>query len=302
MFEVELFGVKLKNPFMAASGTFSYGEEVFSPYGLIVVKGISLKPREGNPQPRLLEVDCGLINSIGLQNVGLWAFLEEKVPFLEERGVRYAVNILGESPEEYRILYEKLSLTKAVFLEFNISCPNVKEGGISIGYHEKSLKKLSEQIRDIKEKPIAVKLPPMLDRSKILKVLDILEEFSDMYVVANTYPAVSFHWGKGVFVKGGLSGPCIRPITLRMVYEVSRATEKPVVGVGGIKDWRSSLEYFFAGARFTQIGTLNLLDPWRIVSILEDVKRFLEEKGFSHIWEVVGFEGVGDREAGEKSC
>ena len=302
MLEVELFGVKLKNPFMAASGTFSYGEEVSSPYGLVVVKGISLRPREGNPQPRLLEVDCGLINTIGLQNVGLEVFLEEKAPFLEEKGIKYAVNILGESPEEYRVLYEKLSSTKAVFLEFNISCPNVKEGGISIGYHEDSLKKLSEQVKDIKEKPIAVKLPPMLDRSKILRVLDILEEFSDMYVVANTYPAISFHWERKVFVRGGLSGPCIRPITLRMVYEISKVTEKPVVGVGGIKDWRSSLEYFFAGAKFVQIGTLNLLDPWRIVSILEGVEDFLRERGFSHIWEVVGFEGVGDRKAGKEPC
>ncbi len=297
MFEVELFGVELDNPFMAASGTFSYGEEVFSSYGLIVVKGISLNPREGNPQPRLLEVDCGLINSIGLQNVGLEAFIVEKAPFLEERGIKYAVNILGGAPEEYVILYEKLSSTGAVFLEFNISCPNVKEGGISMGYHEASLRELSERMRGIKEKPIAVKLPPVLDREKLLRMLDILEEFSDMYVVANTYPAISFHWEKGIFVEGGLSGPCIRPITLKMVYEISKATEKPVVGVGGIKDWRSSLEYFFAGAKFVQIGTLNLLDPWRIVFILRDIERFLGDRGFSHIWEVVGLERVGDRKA-----
>ncbi len=292
--KVNFFGLTLKNPFFAASGTVGYGEIYFdeNPYGAIVTKGISLEPMEGNPPPRLMEVEGGIINSIGLQNVGLENFLLEKVPAIENRGIPYIVNILGTTVKEFAELYSALSQTKAIAIEFNISCPNVKKGGAAFSRDKVALRELSDTIKEIKSKPVLVKLPPILSDDLLEETIAIFQESADAFTISNTYPSLSFDWERGVFFKGGLSGPSIRPITLMMVKKAHSLTDKPIIGVGGIVDGRSALEYFFAGAKFVQIGSINLLDPFCIRDILEDVTDILKKLGFSHIWEAVGIEGM----------
>ncbi len=290
--EVEFSGVLLKNPFMAASGTFGYGEllEDFNlPFGLFVTKGISLEPLPGNDPPRVFEVDSGLVNRIGLQNVGLGVFLEKISPRIDSLGVPYMVNILGFSTGEFVELYSSISQkTHALAVEVNISCPNVKGGGIQFSQNVGSLRELSQALKGCGGKPISIKLPPTLDPSILEEYLDIFDGVSSYFTVANTYPCLVYDWKLGRFFEGGLSGPAIKPLTLRMVREVSRRTDTPVIASGGVISGRSALEYFMAGAKFVQLGTVSLLNPFSVSRIVEEVEGYLEAVGLSHIWEVVG--------------
>ncbi len=289
LLEVPFFGAVLKNPFMAASGTFGYGElleKVPLPFGLIVTKGISRDPMPGNEPPRIFELEGGMLNRIGLQNIGLEAFVRDVSPFLERLGIPYMVNILGFSVDDFVYMYREISKTGALAVELNVSCPNVEKGGIAFSNSPELLRELSLALKEEKGKPISVKLPPVVSAWMLELFLDIFEPVSSCYTVSNTYPSTFFDWKRGRFFDGGFSGPSIRYITLKMVREVVKRTEKPVIASGGVMDGKSALEYFMAGAKFVQIGTANLIDPMSIVRIVDEVTSYLESRNIPHIWKV----------------
>ena len=272
---LRLGSLKLKNPLMLASGTWGFGEtlpeEVLKGAGALVSKGISLFPREGNPPPRLSETPCGLINSIGLENPGLSVFRERVLPRLLSHGPPVVVNILGESEEEFLRLAEGLCGTGAAGLEVNISCPNVKKGGLAFSKDPEGVFRLVRRIREVWEGFLAVKLSPV---GPVFEVAQAAEEAgAEALTCANTYPALSvLREGKGPrFHLGGLSGPAIKPLTLRLVYELSRRVKLPLIACGGIVSGRDAWEYLLCGARAFQVGTATLLDPRAPLRILSEL-------------------------------
>lgn len=295
--QVDIGEVTLKNPIMAASGTFGYGEEFHKLYdisrlGAVVTKGISPKPREGNPMPRIVETPSGMLNSIGLQNVGVDAFVEEKLPFLRETGAFVIVNIFGASKEEYLLVATKLSQTEGIgMMELNISCPNVREGGIEFGVDPKLSSELVREIKKITSIPLMVKLSP--SAPSIPEMACALEEAgADSLSVINTIPAMEIHVEKRqpLFdrITAGLSGPAIRPIALRMVWEAIKAVSIPVIGIGGIMTSEDALKFLIVGAKAVQIGTANFVDPFACIRILEGIEEYMEKQGIADIHEIIG--------------
>ncbi len=272
---LSLGSLKLKNPLMLASGTWGFGEtlprEVLKGAGALVSKGISLFPREGNPPPRLSETPCGLINSIGLENPGLSVFRERILPRLLSYGPPVVVNILGESEEEFLRLAEGLCGAGASGLEVNISCPNVKKGGIAFSQDPEGVFRLVKRIREVWKGFLAVKLSPVGPVSEVAQAAE--EAGAEALTCANTYPALSvIREGKGPrFHLGGLSGPAIKPLTLRLVYELSRRVKLPLIACGGIVSGRDAWEYLLCGARAFQVGTATLLDPRAPLRILSEL-------------------------------
>ncbi len=289
-------GLALKNPVMTASGTFAYGEEAskyfdISLLGAIVVKGISLEPRQGNPPPRIVETPSGMLNSIGLQNVGVDLFLSEKLPFLEERGATVVVNILGSSTEEYLRVAELLSPDSRISaLEVNISCPNVKEGGVQFGMNPDTASGLISSLRETTDLHLMVKLTP--NYGDIAGMARAVEDAgADSLSLINTITGMVIDVGKKKpvlgSVVGGLSGPAIRPVALRMVYEAAGAVDIPVVGIGGISETDDALQFLIAGAAAVQVGTATFLDPGVPVNILEGVRSYMKDEGMSALSEIV---------------
>ncbi len=294
---VDLGFVRLKNPVMVASGTFGYGREFadfvsLEKLGALVVKGISLKPRGGNPPPRLCEVTGGLINSIGLENVGVEVFLSDKLPYLQKRNVTVIVNIFGETLEEYAKVAEMLDGKEGITgLEVNISCPNVHAGGIHFGARPEMAQEVVRTVKSSTKLPVIVKLSPQV--SSIAEMAQAVEEAgADAISCINTVPAMAVdirtRKPKLGAVTGGLSGPAIKPIALRCVYEVVRAVKIPVIGVGGISDYRDALEFLLIGAKAIQVGTANLINPRISIEILERIEQFLMEENLSSIEEFIG--------------
>lgn len=294
---VSVGGLLLKNPVMTASGTFGYGEE-YSSYvdlnrlGAIVVKGISLKPREGNPPPRTVETPCGMLNSIGLQNVGVEAFIQEKLPFLRSFSTPVIVNIFGESIDEYRSMALKLNNVEGIAgLEVNISCPNVEAGGSVFGVDPHSAYKVVQAVRESTHLPLVVKLSPnVTDIASIAR--SVREAGADAVSLINTISGMSVdietkrpRLGS---VTGGLSGPAIKPIALRMVWEVVRKADIPVIGVGGIMDSKDALEFLIAGARAIQVGTANFINPRATMDIIDGIEKYLIDKGIEDINDLIG--------------
>ncbi|QJA06021.1 dihydroorotate dehydrogenase [Thermosulfurimonas marina] len=277
---VELSGLRLSNPLMLASGTWGFGEtlspEILRSVGALVTKGISLEPRAGNPPPRLSETPCGLLNSIGLENPGLAAFRKGILPRLLRIGPPVIVNILGESEEEFLRLAEGLRETGVAGLEVNISCPNVKKGGLAFSQDPDGVFRMVRRLREVWPGWMSVKLSPV---GPVAEVAHAAEEGgASALTCANTYPALAIHPGpKGpYFHLGGLSGPAIKPLTLRLVYELSRRLRRPLIACGGILSGRDAYEYLLAGARAFQVGTATLLDPEaprRILSELDELSR-----------------------------
>ncbi len=289
-------GLALKNPVMTASGTFAYGEEAskyfdISLLGAIVVKGISLEPRQGNPPPRIVETPSGMLNSIGLQNVGVDLFLSEKLPFLGERGATVVVNILGSSTEEYLRVAELLSPDSRISaLEVNISCPNVKEGGVQFGMNPDTASGLISSLRETTDLHLMVKLTP--NYGDITGMARAVEDAgADSLSLINTITGMVIDVGKKKpvlgSVVGGLSGPAIRPVALRMVYEAAGAVDIPVVGIGGISETDDALQFLIAGAAAVQVGTATFLDPGVPVNILEGVRSYMKDEGMSALSEIV---------------
>ncbi len=294
---VNIGHLRLKNPVMTASGTFGYGEE-YSEFvdlnllGAVVVKGISLGPMAGNPSPRICETPCGMLNAIGLQNIGLKRFLKEKLPYLRKFDTKVIVNILGNTIGEYVKLSKALDDAGVDAVELNVSCPNVKKGGIAFGTDKKALAKLVSKVKQsVKNSVLVTKLSPSV--SDIPGFSRVAEESgSDAISLINTIPGMAVDietWEpKLANITGGLSGPAIRPIAVRMVWEASRSIKIPVIGIGGIIKAEDAIEFMLAGASAVQVGTGNFLNPSATVEIINGIWTYLEKKGISYVKDIIG--------------
>lgn len=294
---VDFAGVHLKNPVLVASGTFGYGSELsqevdLNALGGVITKGISLRPRPGNPPPRIVETPSGMLNAIGLQNVGLEAFLNEKLPYLRRFDTRVIVNIFGESVDEYRAVASGLAGVAGVdALEVNVSCPNVKSGGIEFGTDVAQLKGLVSVLKGSTDKPLIVKLSPNVGR--IADFARAAEDAgADGISLINTVIGMSIdprtrrpRLANGT---GGLSGPAIRPIAVRMVWEAARAVKIPVLGMGGILTADDALEFFLAGASAVAVGTATFVNPRAAPDLVEGLSRFVARENLPHISRLVG--------------
>jgi len=295
--EVNVGGLELKNPIMTASGTFGYGEE-YSPYvdlnrlGALIVKGLSLEPKEGNPPPRIIETTVGMLNAVGLENVGIRAFIEEKLPFLRQFDVPVIVNVFGETIEEYTKVAEILSDVEGIAgLEINISCPNVKAGGIEFGADPNLAYEVTHSVKSVTHIPVIVKLTPnVTDITSIAKRVE--EAGADAISLINTLKGMSVDIEKRVphleNITGGLSGPGIKPVALRMVWEVTREVSIPVIGIGGIMNAQDALEFLIVGAKAVQIGTANFVNPRATMDILEGIEQYMGGNGISDINDLIG--------------
>jgi dihydroorotate dehydrogenase (NAD+) catalytic subunit len=287
----------LKNPVVLASGTCGYGREI-APYldlntlGAITVKGLSLFPWEGNPPPRLFEVRAGLLNSIGLENKGVERFLQEDLPFLEALDTRVFVNIWGKTVEEYVAVARKLDAIERIdALELNVSCPNVEKGGASFLLDPEALRELVGRVREATGKFLIVKLGPKLqDWEVTVRILE--EEGAEALSVTNSFPAMVVDVERMDFVfamkSAGLSGPAIKPLALKMVYDLVGMTELPIIGMGGIMTAEDALEFLLVGARAVGVGTANLVAPSSAVDILEGIKAYLLRKDMENIEDLIG--------------
>ncbi|HPD60370.1 MAG TPA: dihydroorotate dehydrogenase, partial [Thermodesulfobacteriota bacterium] len=277
--------------------TFGYGLE-FSPWldlnelGGIVVKGLSLKPYPGNPPPRIMETTGGMLNSIGLQNIGVDAFIKEKLPLLRNYDAAIFVNIFGNTIEEYVRIVRRLSEIEGIAgLEVNISCPNIKKGGMSFGKEPKQAGLLTKRIRKATHLPLMVKLTPQA--SDIIEVAKSVErEGADIISLVNTFLGMAIDVDTATpllsTITGGLSGPAIKPIALRMVWEVAQKVSIPVVGLGGIASYRDALEFMLAGAQAVQVGTANFVNPAICTEIIHGIKDYLKAKHIDDIKQLVG--------------
>ncbi len=294
---VQIGPLKLKNPVLTASGTFGYGQEFSSLMdpnllGGIVVKGISLKPMEGNPPPRIVETPCGMLNAIGLANVGLEAFLSEKLPWLQELDTCVIVNIYGHSLDEYGAVAAGLKGARGISaLEVNISCPNVEQGGMAFGTDPDMAARVTERVLKETDKPVIVKLSPnVTDIRKIAKAVEKAGAHALSLINTLTGMAIDVESRipKLANGSGGLSGPAIRPVAVHMVHQVVRTVNIPVIGMGGILEPRDALEFLIAGAGAIQVGTANFINPRAALNIINGLETFLSEHGINAINDIIG--------------
>ncbi len=287
----------IKNPVMTASGTFGYGREFdryldLSSLGAIVVKGLSIEPSKGNPPPRIVETACGMLNAIGLENVGVTRFIEEKLPFLASFDVPVIANIYGRSLEEYAAVAGALEKVNGVAgIELNISCPNVKAGGVAFGIDPEQAAKVTRTVRSETGKPLMVKLSPNV--ADIVSVAAAVEAAgADAISLINTITgmAIDLYTRKPQLanITGGLSGPAIKPIALRMVWQVAQNVTIPVIGIGGIMTAEDALEFLVAGATAVQVGTANFINPAATVEIIEGIAEYLKAQPEESIGEIIG--------------
>lgn len=294
---VEIGSLKLRNPVMTASGTFGYGEE-FSQYvdlekiGAFVTKGLSLKPRAGNPTPRIVETPGGMLNAIGLQNVGIDAFIQKKVPFLRSVNTPAIANFFGYTPDEYAEMASRLdAIPEVAALEVNISCPNVKQGGIVFGTDPNCAASVVAACRAATKKTLIVKLSPNV--TDIVEMAQACEAAgADALSVINTLTgmAIDLERRRPVLANatGGLSGPAIKPIALRMVWQVAKAVKVPVIGIGGIMSATDALEFILAGATAVQVGTASFVNPAAAQEIAEGMEQWLAARGVADIKSLIG--------------
>jgi dihydroorotate dehydrogenase (NAD+) catalytic subunit len=294
---VAIGSLELKNPVMTASGTFGYGEE-YAPFvdlnrlGAIVVKGLSLERRAGNPPPRIRETPAGMLNAVGLQNIGVRAFIAEKLPFLRGYDVPVIANIFGETVDEYRRMARILNGVAGLGgIEINVSCPNVKKGGIAFGACPDAAAEVTQQVRDETNLPLIVKLTPNV--TDIKEVAQAAEAGgADALSLINTLTGMSVDIERKrphlANITGGLSGPAIRPIALRMVWQVAQAVRIPVIGIGGIMTAGDALEFLIAGARAVEIGTANFIRPTATMEVLDGIEEYLIRHRIADIAELIG--------------
>jgi dihydroorotate dehydrogenase (NAD+) catalytic subunit len=294
---VEIAGIKLRNPVMPASGTFGYGEE-YTPFldmekiGAIVTKGLSLKPKAGNPTPRIAETVSGMLNAIGLQNVGIDAFIQHKMPFLRTVNTPVIANFFGNTLEEYGEVAKRLNdIPEIAAGELNISCPNVKQGGIVFGTDPKAASEVVALVRKNLQKPLIVKLTPnVTDITVVARAVE--EAGADAIACINTLTGMSVDVNtrkpRIANMTGGLSGPAIRPVAVRMVHQVVQTVSVPVIGIGGIVKAMDALEFLIVGAKAVQVGTANFVDPAAMISIIEGIEDFLVEEGLEDIHDLIG--------------
>ena len=294
---VSIGNLELRNPVMTASGTFGYGRE-FADFvhlqrlGAIVVKGISLTPRAGNPPPRVVETACGMLNAIGLENTGVERFISEKMPYLATLGVPVIVNILGDSVEEYRRIAQRLSGVPGIgAIEVNISCPNVKKGGVAFGTDPQMAAAVTAAVKEESPVPVIVKLSPnVTDVTVVARAVE--EAGADAVSLINTLIGMAIDLKSRrprlANVIGGLSGPAIKPVALRMVYQVARVVRIPVIGIGGIATAEDAMEFMLAGAGAVQVGTANFVNPRACEDVVDGISRYVGEQKLGSVRELIG--------------
>ena len=294
---VNIGGLQLQNPVMTASGTFGYAREFdhlvdLNRLGGIIVKGLSLKPTRGNPPPRIVETPCGMLNAIGLENVGVETFVTDKLPFLKLLTPPVIANIYGTLEDEYVQLAARLDAVEAIAaIEVNISCPNVKAGGMVFGVDPTAAFRVVRGVREQTTKPLIVKLSPnVTDITEI--ALAAQEAGADCLSLINTLTAmvvdIETRRPRLANITGGLSGPAIKPIAVRMVWQVARVAKVPVIGIGGIMTAEDALEFLIAGASAVQIGTANFINPRVTTDIIDGIETFLAERDITSISDIIG--------------
>lgn len=295
--KIELPGLNLKNPVMPASGCFGFGKEFSEFYdlsilGAIMIKATTPEPRFGNPTPRVAETSAGMLNAIGLQNPGLEKVLSDELPWLAQYDVPIIANVAGSLEEDYVKVAREISTAPNVHaLELNISCPNVKKGGMAFGTVPEVAKQLTKKVKDVSEVPVYVKLSPNV--SNIVEMAKAVEAGgADGLTMINTLVGMrlDLKTGKPILANrtGGLSGPAIKPVAIRMIYEVSQAVNLPIIGMGGIESAADVMEYFYAGASAVAVGTANFVDPYVCPTIIEELPELLDQLGYEHINECIG--------------
>jgi len=290
-------GLTLKNPVMTASGTFGYGQE-YAPFvdlnrlGAVVVKGLSLETRAGNPPPRIMETPSGMLNAVGLQNIGVRDFIAHKLPFFRQYDTKVIANIFGETIDEYRRVAQIVGGTSGIHaIEVNISCPNVKRGGISFGATPEAAAEVTRGVRDETDLPLIIKLTPnVTDITQI--ALAVEEAGADALSLINTLTGMSVDIERRrphlANITGGLSGPAIRPVALRMVWQVVRAVKLPVIGIGGITTASDALEFLITGAKAVQIGTASFIQPTAATDILDGIIDYMARHKIGKITDLIG--------------
>ncbi len=293
---VKIAGVEFNNPLIAASGTFGFGREYGEFYPLealggISCKGITLKRRDGNPPPRIAETPSGILNAVGLQNPGVDVFIKEDLPWLKQQNTVVIANIAGNTPEEYCEMAEKLSDSDVDMIEMNISCPNVKSGGVQFGTSCESVGAITDAIRKHCTKPLIVKLSPnVTDIASIAQsaeangadAVSMINTLTGMRIDINTRRPIIHN------NTGGMSGPAVFPVAVRMVWQVANAIKIPIIGMGGISTWQDAVEMLIAGASALQIGTVLFSDPYAPIKINEGLNKFLDENGLDSVTQLTG--------------
>ena len=295
--KVKIAGLELKNPVMTASGTFGYGTEYsdfidLSRLGGIFVKGTTLEPRQGNDYPRMAETPSGMLNSVGLQNKGVHYFVSDIYPIIKEYDTHIIVNVSGSTLEDYVACTEALvGLDKIPAIELNISCPNVKEGGMAFGTSCVSAAQVVKAVRRVYDKTLIVKLSPnVTDIAEI--ALAVEAEGADSVSLVNTFLGMSINAEKRKprlsTITGGLSGPCIKPIALRMVWQVYQAVKIPIIGMGGICNSQDAIEFILAGSSAIQVGTYNFINPTVAVEIVDGILEYMDRHNIDNINDLIG--------------
>lgn len=293
---VDIAGVTLKNPVMTASGTFGSGVEYsefvdLNRLGAVVTKGVANIPWQGNPTPRIAETYGGMLNAVGLQNPGIDLFLERDIPFLKQYDTKIVVNVCGRTTEDYCEVVERLADCDVDLLEINISCPNVKEGGIAFGQNPKAVEKITNELKRIARQPVIMKLSPnVTDITEMAKAAEA--GGADALSLINTLTGMKIDVNKRAFVlankTGGLSGPAIKPVAVRMVYQVANAVNLPIIGIGGIINEEDALEFIMAGASAVAVGTANFTNPMATVDIVDGLEEYMSKNGIEDINELIG--------------
>ncbi len=294
--EVNIAGVSFKNPVTTASGTFGSGEEYsefvdLSRLGAVTTKGVANVPWPGNPTPRVAEVYGGMLNAIGLQNPGIDVFLDRDVPFLKQFDTRIIVNVCGHSTEEYLDVVERLADAPVDLLEINISCPNVKEGGIQFGQSPKAVEDITRAVKEKAAQPVIMKLSPnVTDITEMAKAAEC--GGADGLSLINTLTGMKIDINRRSFVlankTGGMSGPAVHPIAVRMVYQTAQAVKIPIIGMGGIMTAEDAIEMILAGATMVSVGTANFLNPTATIDVIEGIESYMDRFGVEDIRELIG--------------
>ena len=294
--KVDLCGVTLNNPVMTASGTFGSGAEYaefvdLNKLGAVVTKGVANVPWPGNPTPRVAEVYGGMLNAVGLQNPGIDLFVERDIPFLKQFDTKIMVNVCGHSTEEYIEVVERLSDQPVDLLEINISCPNVKEGGIAFGQNAKAAEEITKAVKKYAKQPVIMKLSPnVTDIAEMAKAVEA--GGADAISLINTLTGMKIDINRRKFVlankTGGVSGPAIHPIAVRMVYQAFHAVKVPIIGMGGIASAEDAIEMILAGASAISVGTANFHNPSVTMEIVDGIQDYMKQYGFTSVNEMVG--------------
>ena len=294
--KVTLAGVELKNPVMTASGTFGSGAEYsefydLSALGAVVTKGVANVPWPGNPTPRIAETASGMLNAIGLQNPGIDVFVQRDIPYLRKFDTKIVVNVCGKTVEDYCRVVERLAPEPVDLLEINVSCPNVKEGGIAFGQDPHALEEITKEVKKHAKQPIIMKLSPnVTDIAEMARAAEA--GGADALSLINTLTGMKIDIYKKSFAlanrTGGLSGPAIKTVAVRMVYQTAQAVKLPVIGMGGICTAEDALEFILAGATAVSVGTANFADPYAAKDVAEGIERYMDQQGVEDIRELIG--------------